>query len=349
MRAFRAATLTDLHDKLCKEIVNSSAEKLDVVSSVDVQMHDVMAEAQSMEWAFDLKRLWLTPSRWTMMCNQYVDAMFLQEWIEKSAKHLGTSKRGIAHMRFKEVKPRGGKSQGNKETRRWGSCMLGLSYKAVPHPQINFHSRTSYLGYLSGMDLTVAWVCARYLGEAIGLDPSDMKFVWFNEAVQFHNFKSMAWMLCHPKPEEALRYRRLLIPTDDELSAEDKEELNQCVAIRLSRVWLQKLLLEDIRGDSYGVTRYNTYRRIRRRFHTEVMGLPYAKQFEGYSYYHAKDKVVVAGGAEVGQEKEFFSAYHPLPHTYSYDLTFDKQGVGQMEKMDLINPGSDEEEEEDEG
>lgn len=331
MRAFTGKDMTTMHDRLCSRLVNATADQLDVISNVDVQVFHVMARADSMEWDFDLKRMWLTPSRWTMMINQYVDAVFLREWIDKCVKHIGTKGRGIAHMRFKEVRARGGKEQGNKETRRWGSCMLGLSYHAVPEPTITFFSRTSYLGYLSGLDLSVAYTCARYLAVALGADVEEFKFVWMLQAAQFHNFKSLAYMLCHPDEPTADRYYELLVPTNDQLTDEAKKTLESCPTLRLSRTWLQKLLAEDRRGDSYGVTRYNTYRRIRRRFHTEVMGLKYAKQFEGWSYYREGDKEVLAGRAQPGEQKEWFGTYQQLPHKHVRELNFDRLGVDLIE------------------
>lgn len=346
MKALRMATLTDLHDGLCGKLVNAPREQLDVVSNVDVQMHHVVAQAESMEYFFDLKTMWLTPSRWTMMINQYVDAVFLQEWIDKCAKHIGIKGRGNGHMRFKEVKPRGGKAQGNQETRRWGSCMLGLSYSALPVPTITFFSRTSYLGYLAGMDLSVAYTSARYLAEAMGRDVEEFRFVWMLQSAQFHNFKSLAYLLCHPDKKKAAHYYELVVPTEEELTPEAKIIIANAPAIRLSRAWLQKLLEKDRRGESYGKERYNTYRRIRRRFHTEVLGHEYAVQFAGWSYYQEGDKEVRMGRAQVGEQKEYFEPYKQLPHKYVHELTFDRLGVDLPDTIEPIETSDTEEDDE---
>lgn len=332
MKAMKMTDLTALHDKLCTKLVNAPRSELDVVSNVDVQMHHVVAQAESMDYVFDLKTMWLTPSRWTMMINQYVDSIFLQEWIDKCARHIGIKGRGNGHMRFKEVKPRGGIGQGNQETRRWGSCMLGLSYSALPQPTITFFSRTSYLGYLAGMDLSVAYTCARYLANAMGRDVEEFRFVWMLQSAQFHNFKSLAFLLCHPNPETAAHYYRLVVPTEEELTPEARLIIAGAPAIRLSRAWLQKLLEKDRRGESYGEERYNTYRRIRRRLHTEVLGHDYAEQFAGWSYYREGDKEVKAGRAQAGDQKEYFAPYQQLPHTYVHQLNFDKLGVDMVDE-----------------
>lgn len=323
MRAFRAPTLTALHDQLCDVLVNSPREKLDVVSTVDVQIHNVIAEAMSMDWDFDLKTMWLTKSRWSMMARQYIDPDELELWIDKCTSKIGTRGRGIALMRTKTVAARGGPAQGNKESRRWGSCMLAISYKAIPYPQITLYSRTSYLGYLGALDLSVAWMCARYLAKELGIEVEDMRFVWMNEAIQYHNFKSLAYLLNHPDPVERKKYHRVLRLSEGKLTPDEVERIQTYPAIMLTRKWLQKLIAEDKAGKTLGDMTYNTYRRIRRRYHTEVLGYERAQEFEGWSYYKKPGR----NGEEIGDQKEFFKAYQPLPHVNIHDLDFSAIGM----------------------
>lgn len=319
MRAFRAKTMTQLHDQLCRTIIHADDDELDVISTVDVQIHNVIAEAKSMEWDFDLKTLWVTKSRWSMMARQYIDAEELQAWLDKITKHIGTKGRGIALMRTKIVKPRGGPEQGNKETRRWGSCMVAVSYKAIPRPQITLYSRTSYLGYLSGLDLTIAWMCGRYVAHELGIKVEDISFVWMNEAMQYHNFKSLAFLLNNTDEAQRKQYRRLMRLPDEKLTEDEHEMIAHSPALRLSRKWLQRLIQDDRNGVTLGDMSYNTYRRIRRRYHTEVLGYEKAQQFEGWSY-HKK-------GEKKGEQKEFFKAYLPLPHCSVQELDFSAIGM----------------------
>lgn len=236
-RIFKAQTLTELHDLLCESLVEATKDELDVISTVDVQIHNVIAECESMEWDFDLKDMWLTKSRWSMMLNQYIDPEELEAWIAQVTGKIGLKKRGICVMRTKTVKARGGEATGhtNKETRRWGSCMLAISYKARPAPQITLYSRTSYLGYIGALDLTVAWIIARTLADAMGTDVSKFRFVWMNEAVQWHNFKSLAYLLNHPDKKKRKRYRRLMIKSEKKLKPEEIAELNAKPGMLLSR------------------------------------------------------------------------------------------------------------------
>lgn len=324
MRTFHAATMTELHDLMCRTLIEAKPDELDVISSVDVQIHNVIAEAESMDWDFDMKDMWLTKSRWTMMVNQYIDPEEFQAWLNQITAKIGTKKRGICVMRTKAVKARGGEATGhtNKETRRWGSCMLALSYKAIPQPQITLYSRTSYLGYIGALDLTVAWMAGKTLADAMGIDVKEIRFVWMNEAIQWHNFKSLAFVLNHPDAKRRKAYRRLMMKPTKKLKPEEIAQLEASPALELSRKWLAKVIKEDKDGVTYGDMTYNTYRRIRRRWHTEVHGLEYAQKFEGWSRHKT--------GPKKGKKKEFFKAYAPLPSVPAHTLAFDsltKQGV----------------------
>lgn len=344
MRAYQADTLTELNEQMINSLIYGQADSLDMITSVDVAIHDVIGFAHSMEWDFDLKSYWLTPSRWTMMCRQYLDPEELQVWIDRCTSKIGTKGRGIAVLRTKMVQPRGGEATGhtNKETRRWGSCMLSLSYKALPRPTIALHSRTSYLGYIGALDLTVAWMAAKYLGHEMGMKPEDFAFTWYNEAIQWHNFKSLAHLLNHPNTELRSQYRRLMTTPKSKLTETETYALENSPAMRMSRDWLMKIRRSDAAGETYGDMTYNTYRRIRRRWHTEVLGYERAKDFEGWSLYKA--------GPNKGEQKEFFKAYLPLPSTPVTKLDFSglKMPFGRKYGEEYDGTTTDWEEDEDE-
>lgn len=342
MKMFKADTMTELHDQMCTFLVQAPAEQLDVISTVDVQRHNVIAEAKSMDWDFDMKSMWLTKSRWTMMANQYLDPDEVTAWVERCTAKIGTKGRGIAVMRTKTVAARGGAATGhtNKETRRWGSCMIALSYKALPRPQITLYSRTSYLGYIGALDLSIAWMCGQYLARAMGIKVEDISFVWMNEAVQWHNFKSAAFLLNHPDKKRRKAYRRLILKPTKKLKEEELAELEASPALTLTRKWFAKVIQEDKDGRTYGDMTYNTFRRIVRRYHTEVHGFDYAKEFEGWSY-HKK-------GPKEGEQKEFFKAYPPLPSVHVSTLDFsmlEKKGA-HLEGVEFV--GGDDGDDDDE-
>lgn len=304
---YHAGSLTDLHNQMAMSLVFGGVDDLDVISAVDVQKHNVMGVADTMEWDFDLKHMWLTKSRWSMMVRQYLDPADVQAWIDLCTSKIGGKGRGTAVLRTKSVKPRGGAATGhtNKETRRWGSCMLNLSYKALPRPTITLHSRTSYLGYIGALDLTVGWMLGRYLASEMGYFHNEMQFVWMVESIQWHNFKSLAMALNHPDDAQREQFRRVLIKPLSKLDDEETDLIDTSPGLQLSRRWLKRMMLLDRDRHTYGDMTYNTYRRIRRRWHTEVLGYEKAQTFEGWSYYKT--------GPKEGEQKEYFKAYHPLP------------------------------------
>lgn len=341
MRTYHAATMTELYDQLTDSLIHGTEDDLDIISTVDVQVHDIIAQADSMDWDFDFKSAWLTKSRWSMMVRQYLDPEDLEAWIGRVTSKIGRKNRGIAVLRTKVVKPRGGAATGhtNKETRAWGSCMLNISYKALPVPQITLYSRTSYLGYIGALDLTVAWVVGKYLARELGLNLSDIRFVWVNQAIQWHNFKSLAYMLNHTDETKREHYRRLLIEPSSELKGVEKREILSHPAIKLSRKWLQKVIAEDRAGRTYGDMTYNTFRRIVRRFHTEVYGEEYAKQFEGWSFYKK--------GPKEGEQKEYFKLYGLLPSVKVDSLDLSPIGMPADRKYGEPFVGGDDDDDDD--
>jgi hypothetical protein len=339
---YNASTLSELHTAMCLDLSYAPLSELDTASVIDVSKHNVLATADSLEWDFDLKSLWLSKSRWSMMVNQYLDSGDVQSWLAQCMK-IGSKDRGQATLRTKTVKSQGGAANGftNKERRRWGSCMLAVVYKAVPTPTITLHSRTSYLGYLSALDVSVAQKLGQYVADLVGLPIDQMGFVWQIDSIQYHSFKSLAFLLCNADPEIRRQGRRVMLSprtslTDEELTLADAP------AMKGSRLWLNKVRREDRDNITYGQMNYNTYRRIRRRWHTEVLGYDYATKFEGPK--------ILRDGTEGA---EFFTAYRPLPNCYVRDLDLSKLGLPRARLLDImdgvkVDIDTDDDEEDDE-
>lgn len=306
MYTYHGTTMIDLHENIIRGLSFATPDELDTNTLVDLSQHNVMCEADSMVWDFDLKDVWLSAARWSMMIRQYLDPEDVKNWLVMCKKHIGPKGRGIAVLRTKTVKPRGGAATGhtNKESRRWGSCMLSLSYKAKPQPTITLHSRTCYVGYLSPLDFTVAYQLARQLAAILNMDVAQFKFIWNVEALQWHQFKSLAYYLGSKDDEVRRLSLRLLSKPLDSLSDEERE-MAQLPAWNIGRMWFKKVRIEDADGITYGDQNYNTYRRVRRRLHTELFGLDYASKYVGWSYYK--------NGPKEGEQKEYFNVYKPLP------------------------------------
>lgn len=264
----------EAHETMCERLAFGDTEghHYDFVYGTDVGLHNVVIEADKFLWDYDLKYLWLAKSRWNTMVRQYLSPEGVTDWLDKIDDRLHGRGRGIAVMKTNDVQGRG---TGRNVRRRWGSCMISYSFRSNPIPTLTMHSRTTYFGYLAAMDITVAHVLAQEIGKRLGMKPSDMRFVWFIELAQFHGFRSLAWMLEDPKIKARM---------DNDVDNRMSFPLRGSDAVPGYRKALDgysRLVKSDREGKLYGDEAFSSFCRVRRRFHTEIMGPEYAKQFEG--------------------------------------------------------------------
>lgn len=270
-------TATQLHDKITESLLFGSKGELDDVNSEDVQLHNVVGEAESFDWQYDTKRLWTTRARWNTMVKQYVDPGALTEWLELIENRLVSGKRGCAVLRTNTVQSR---DTGAGRVRTWGSCMLSISLRMKPWPQLTLHSRTCYLGYLSVLDLTVAHVCAQLAASRLGITVPEMRFVWMLEMAQFHGFRSIAYPLGGSDQ------------LFDEFMGHDKRR-DTYPGLFITHRQYDRLCKLDDDGVLYGDMSFSSHRRVRRRWHAEVEGAEYAAQFAGGTRYPKQGKVIL--------------------------------------------------------
>ena len=261
--------ITDLSYGLTRRLVYARPEQIDYQNSMDFQIHNIVVEAKSCDYDFDLKDIWVTHSRWTTLVRQYLDPEALEVWLDVIERKLKGKKRGLSFMRTNQVAKRTTASN-NKEWRVWGSCMLGFGYRALPRPQITLHSRTTYLGYIGQLDLALVHVLAREIGKRLGLEPKDISFVWHLEAAQFHSFKSLAWFFQTERDRGRL----------EDTPHTEKLKLRAPVLWR-SQMRYQEFLDMDEKKLLYCDMSFSQQLRIRRRLHTEVHGPTYGKPWEG--------------------------------------------------------------------
>ena len=280
--------MTGLHTKLCHRLLYSTVDHLDYVTGMDVVLEHVYGYAETMQWDFDLARIWVPPSRWTTMVRQYVDPGEVRAWLEliKRRHEKKAAQRFV--FRMNTVQPRTG---GKSTVRNLGSCMLTLSLSLQPRPIITLHSRTCYLGYLSPLDMSVAYHLARHASDVVGIPVEEFAFAWFLETAQFHQFRTIAF----PLGDEREREGFLSFPVTPDR-----------IALVRSRRHYDKWRQQDAEGVLYeDMQRFVSYRRLRKRLHTEVDGFEFAQRF---------------ASAESG-------AFHPLPSTPVRQLTFEKIGI----------------------
>jgi len=302
---FRAKNATRLFDNLTTEVAYAPKQNLSYVHGGSAQLHNVLAETDSFEWLYDLSELWFTRTRWSLLVRQYLDLQTLDDWLNQIEMKMGPRGRGVAVMRTKAVEKRKNKAASWRE---WGACMLTLSYRSLPRPQITLHSRTTYLGGLGALDMSVAWLCAKMIGEHLNLEPQDMAFTWFIENAQIHGFKSLGWFLADPARAQELT--NMNEPRDSKIAG-----------YNAAKTWVKTFLHDDEQGTKYGEMPYAQTRRARKRFHTQTMGYDYGKPFEG------------GGHAQPSQNRRF----KPLPHLITNDLNFNSLKKGPVKPSELVH------------
>lgn len=293
MHAYKFPTMTTMHERLCSRLLYASADHVDHFSGMETELHHVVAEAESMMYDYELRRFWVPASRWGTMVRQYIDPEAFLQWsslIEHRFGHL--KKRGAAVLRTNLVASRVG---GKGTVRNLGSCMLSLSFSLRPRPIITLHSRTCYLGYLSVLDLSVAFVAAKHIAGLLGIDAGEIGFVWFAESLQVHGFRTIAFPL-----GDEQEYDRFL----------NRPHTPEYPAMYNSHKHYAKYVLQDAEGLLYSGMPFTSYRRLRKRWHTEMMGYDYANEY-----------------SDLTTGKSDHRAYQPLPDTHVDDLDFSAIGI----------------------
>lgn len=286
MISAKASDLLTLHDKLA---TRAALGPVDAIASSASQLFDVVAQSTTCEYDFDLKMMWSGVSRWNKLVRQYVDPEAYESWMDAVTFSLQRSQ-GHSFMRTNTVAGRSGQ-------RQWGSCMVGMGFRRVGRkadkPSLILHSRTTYLGYIGMMDLALAHVIARDIGERNGLGLDDISFVWNIESAQLHAYRSMAWWFQDDQRSELL-------------TSLDPPDTGYRDGLKLARREFAALIRKDNEGELYGDGSFVSRTRLRKHYHTEVCGPSYGEQFEGGTRY---------GGSTRKRAK-------PLPSAPVSSLTF---------------------------
>jgi hypothetical protein len=312
----------DMHETVCSAFFRGRlGQEFNWLGSSEVGLDNVTLGVRSFAVpSMDLSHLWLTQSRWNTMVRQYINPNALDATLGMVQDHLTRSKRksGTATLRLtptdEEIDEAGaevidlqtnlveGRKSGRQVRRRWGSCMLALTYRNVPHPTVTLTSRTTYFGYLAIMDVMVANVFAQMCGGIVGTEIEDMRFVWHINLAQYHGFRSLAYPAGNPR---MLKFLDQCV--DDEARWKKLKEEGRFGVLR-TLTGYRRILQSDREGRLYGDESFSSFCRVRRRFHTQVHGEDYAKQFNG--------------GTRIGTTK----AFKAVPSLPAESLTFSAIG-----------------------
>lgn len=271
----------EAHDAMCEQLIwgdNTKGVDYDWTHGTEVGLHNVAIHCDTIDFNYNLKWLWVPPTRWTMMVRQYIDPIALKDCLDKIEERMGPTRkgsdgRGISVLRTRLVQ---GKGVGRGVRRRWGSCMLSLSFRKSPVPVITLHSRTTYFGYLAMVDMAVARAFAQECANRTGVLLETIQFVWYLELAQFHGFRSLAWML----GDKEIR-TEMDADVDNRLNFPSRRLPGNKVGYRKALDGYARILKSDRAGVLYGDESFSSFARVRRRYHTEVHGVEYADRFIG--------------------------------------------------------------------
>lgn len=272
-----ADDMTDLWHKANDSLLWADKEDLAYWSSLDSMISDCMGVANS--GAFDInigKELWVTESRWNTLTRQYVDPERLFQWLE-GVKQISTYNRGIVALDMNPVQRTVVKSNARANRRKWGGCMRMATYRAFPQPTVTLFSRTSYLGYIGGLDMLLAHKLIELAADMIGdgLKVEDFQFRWMCDTWQFHGFKSMAYIFAsgqdkymRSSPASWARNAGRIVEVHG--VKREIKPLDQYPTWALIRYWWERLKRQDDEGKPYDEMKYSAEKRIRRRFHSNT-------------------------------------------------------------------------------
>lgn len=262
MRVENYDTLTDLWHGQAQGMLFAKKKELDFIASIDTMRYDNVLGCDSMAFDFDMGRdLWLTKMRFTVLQRDYLDLSLLSTFLDRCESiGLGEAKRGVVTQMFCKAHTMRAKKY------RWGNCMLGYSFRGgnkYERPTLALHSRVSYIAYIGGLDLALAHVLAREIGNRIGLAPEDFAFRWHVDSLQFHGFKSIPYLFRFGF-EDTLR--------DDT----DEYPSRKYPTLKLVRKWWQQMEKDYEAGVPLEAQKYGPLRRIRKRYaeHVEDRALP---------------------------------------------------------------------------
>lgn len=272
-----AENMTELWLQANDSIIWADADDLAYASSLDSMVTDCMGVARKATFDLNIgKDLWVTPSRWNTLCRQYVDPDRLFQWLE-NVKEISTYNRGITAMDMNPVKRQVVKSNKRASRRKHGGCMRMVTYRAFPQPTVTLFSRTSYLGYIGGLDMLLGYKLIEQACDMIGdgLHPNQFQFVWMCDTWQFHGFKSMAYIFASGQD----KFMRIsdkkwdsLVGRTFEVNGVEREikPIEELPTWKLIRYWWKRINRQDQEGKLYQDMKYGAEKRIRRRFHAQT-------------------------------------------------------------------------------
>jgi hypothetical protein len=207
------ATLTELWHSACDGLLFCKAEDLGYQSGATTGVFDCMLSTPSMEFDFDVGAdLWLTKHRFAKLQKDYLDHDLTRAFVHKAASMTqNLAKRGtVTQMNTRVHGVQINQGGRKKDNYKWGNCIFGYSFRPALKERAVFsmHSRTSYISYMGGMDLALAYTLAKSIAELRGDDVREYGFRWMADSLQWYSIKSMAYIHTYDLVDEILNTKK---------------------------------------------------------------------------------------------------------------------------------------------
>ena len=206
---------------------------------IGTNLYDCTLSANRLRNTFDIgHKLWFIQGRWTNLIRSYLDPELTSRFIKAAREiYFEVGHKGIVT----EMQFRGNERSAKKH--KWGNCLLSATFRGQldSHikPTLVFHSRVTYIGYISGLDIALATALASEIG-----NPNNISFKWKIDVAQVHAFKTLPWLYSEPQ-----LFKQVL-------------EMNTPTAKRIQK-WHDTVLRHEKEGKTIEEEIYGPYRRVR--------------------------------------------------------------------------------------
>ena len=230
-------------------------KEVDLELGIGTNLNNVILEAESMDYSFDLQEVWLNPSRWTRLTREYLDGPETADFIRRSRIILDDKGRNgvITNVHFKGVKR-------SDRKHKWGNCLLAATFRGSDRndkvtPTLTVHSRVSYNAYMLGLDMALVHVLAREITEG---RPERVRLQWHFDVLQLHSFKCLPYLYTQP---DLMKYLT------------EMEHTGQYPTWNTIWRWWNKVLEFEASGKTVAEELYGPFKRIRRRYEEYQQGI----------------------------------------------------------------------------
>lgn len=260
-KVLRAPTLTQMwHDVTRWHLTK---REVDLKLGIGTNLNNVILEAQSASFQFDLREVWLNPQRWTILTREYIDGPEMMAFLDRSRIIMAGKGAGgvITNFHFRGVTRR-------EKKHKWGNCLLAATFRGsykkngLVQPTLTLHSRVSYNAYMLGLDMGLAHTIARYIAEPLGFKARDIRIQWHLDVLQLHSFKCLPYLYTQPDLMAVLEDPVLLANRAREYPTWDT----------IAR-WWRKVMEFEASGKTLEEEKYGPFRRIRRRYEEYKSGI----------------------------------------------------------------------------